>query len=150
MGLISRSINIIPLGNSCTPAKKKRIYSPNKMAYVEMKSSLCGLLQNQYIILKVSNASRAIRLDANENTFSSMDIDQLDIKWPGKPFTTRWHELPRIVWKDDYHVDIYVKTYVRFGSDEYNYMVDEENDKKTKLIETKPFKIIVHYELQDK
>lgn len=150
IGSIARCTNFVPLGNSCTSAKKQVIYSPNKMAYVVMEQSSCGLLQNQYITLEVHHDNTFMPIDVNEGSFSSMDIHRLDIKWPSKPLTTRSHALPRIVWKDDYQVDIYVETYVRFGTDVYDDTISVEKDIKSKLIEKKPFKIIVHYELQDK
>lgn len=148
-GYMVRYGNFIPLGNSCALPKIDKLYSPHKTAYIIMKSYLCGLLQNQYITIEVFNSNQYITsVDVNENRFSSMNIEQVDINWSGHPLTTRSNPLPKIEWKDDNNVDIYVKTKVKFGTQTINNTIDSV-DPKTNLTLQKPFNIIVHYERED-
>lgn len=114
-----------------------------------MNNWVCGLLQNQYNVIVVFDRNNHVVFpDVNENRFSLINKEQTDINWSGHPLTTRFDPLPRVVWRDNSNVDIYVKTRVRFGTMRRDSFVYDIDPKTHKTIST-PFNIIVHYDRED-
>lgn len=136
--------NKIALGNSCFTLKKEIIYSPDKEKWVEIQPYLCGLFQNKYITLRIYSKHAIFVTDINENKDGYTYINSFDIDWPTRPWSTKFDKLPKVIWKNNQQVDIYVKTRVRFGIEKKH----EDNKNYDKKNGEPPFNAFIHYQRQ--
>jgi len=104
--------------------QKNIVYAPNKKDYVEVKRFYCSLFLKQCNQVRVYFSAGFLEINADER----------NIYCSGKSLSTQLDSLPKIIWKDNNQVDIYVQTRVQFG---------------TQIIRSGSFNIITHYERQD-
>lgn len=99
--------NKLPLGNSCLALNKQISFSPNKVVSIHMQSYICGFFQKKSVHMKV---------DFAENQFE-WEISNNNVNWSGKSLFVWPYSLPKIIWKNNYEADLYVKDQIRYGSE---------------------------------
>lgn len=123
---------VLPLGRSCFQfGEFHEIFPdqvfPGRPIIMAIQPSICGFFQNVRLDFDISYGDgRALLSLFNNNTlfeneetnWSNISLSDNDaIQWSKKPYFMWGYHLPKIVWKNNHEVDVYIKNPVRYGEE---------------------------------
>lgn len=148
-----------PLGSSCIVNKDQTSFAPNHLTSIHMESYICGFFkrnvlhigihykgkETDWAISNFVNWSEKPLLQLsymNDVSYNSWWMDN-NIDWSGKPLLRKPYDLPKLIWKNNQEVDLYIKDPVRYG----DKTIKIDKDLTGRQIE--PFFVRIHYELAE-